>query len=61
MSEKMIELFLTDVKYHLSSEKPAKFTFEGMIDHKNEKKILEEIKVNPIDCKLKFYIKLPEE
>ena len=58
----MIELFLTNVKFHLSVEKPSKFTFEGIVGFKTEAdKILEYITSDPKDCGLTFFIKLPEE
>lgn len=58
---KMIELFLTDVKFHLSAKELPKFTFKGLVkETENVDKILKEIKADPNDCKLKCYIKLPE-
>lgn len=57
-----IELFLQKVGFELDPTPKPSFTFSGLVlDLEMAQSIMDAIPMNPLDCKLKFFIELPEE
>ena len=62
MTNSLIELHLNNVDFHLQTDHPAKFTFAGYIfPSELGDQVLAWIRTNPRDCRLKFFIELPED